>query len=57
MQIPSEETKKATLPIEPSNAASQGIDEDNKDAAENQGEGEDFEEENKGQPKATKIIN
>ena len=59
MQIPSEDTKKATLPIEPSNAASAGIEEDNKDAAENQEEGEDDfeEEENKGQPKATKIIN
>ena len=58
MQIP-EETKKATLPIEPSNASS-AIDEENKAAADddqNQEDDEDYEEEFKGQPKPTKIIN
>ena len=61
MQIPSEETKKATLPIEPSNASA--IEEEDKQApavnnAADDDEGEDDEEEEvKGQPKPTKILN
>ena len=31
VQIPSEETKKATLPVKPSNAAAASLDEENKD--------------------------
>jgi len=61
VQIPSEETKKATLPIEPSNAAA--IDEEDKSAAAGNGDDDDDDdgdeeyEEVKGEPRSNKIIN
>jgi len=60
LQIPSEDSKIATLPIEPSNAAA--IDEEEKKAENGEDDEDDddeeYEEETKGeQPRPTKIIN
>ena len=58
--LQTKETKKATLPVKPSNAAAANIEEENKgsgDEAEDDQYDEDGEEESKGQPRAQKIIN
>ena len=55
VQIPSEETKKATLPVKPSNAATASLEEENKgngDEGEDDQYDENEEEETKGQPRA-----
>ena len=60
VQIPSEETKKATLPVKPSNAAAASLDEENKDIGDEQEDDqydEDGQEETKGQPIRQKIFN